>query len=279
MISQAALLAHQMTLGRHLRINPGAAIPAIGAEPGSEAAADAGQPAQLIELIADPDFAFTRSVRHSWCVGRTNALARLTLSVLPEPAARQLVDDWVARGGGASLDPMSEAEGFFEFAAGYLEDPSHALTICRMEQAALRANCAVLAFVAPDPSRLDQAGAVVGRGSGAALVRFFAPPERLLACVSARQLLPPLAEESVPVLFAPGLAQFCRPATAPEVGVWERLDAPATIATLAREGYPRRLIGSMLEVGAIDPLAGDTEWSGKPVDTPSNASDAMAGDH
>lgn len=97
-------------------------------------------------------------------------------------------------------------------------------------------------------------------------MRFFAPPERLLACVSAKKLLPPLAEEGVPILFAPGLAQFCRPATAPEVCFWESLDAPAAIATLAREGYPRRLIGSILEVGAIDPLAGDTEWSGKPVD-------------
>jgi hypothetical protein len=146
---------------------------------------------------------------------------------------------------------MSEAEAFFEFAAGYLEDPSHALTICRMEQAALRASCAVLAFTAANRSLPDQAGAVVCRGEAAALVRFFAPPERLLARVLAKEPLPPLGEQSVPILFAPGLVQFCRPATAQEVCLWERLDGPATIATLARDGHPRRLIGPMLEVGAI----------------------------
>ena len=71
---------------------------------------------------------------------------------------RQLVDDWVTRGGGVALDPFSEAEDFFDFAAARLEDPSHALTICRMEQAALRAGDAALTFTAPDRRVVDDAG-------------------------------------------------------------------------------------------------------------------------
>lgn len=245
MTSPMALLAHQTTLGRHLRTgDPGVPMP--------EAGLDAGHRAQLAELIASPDFAFTRFVRQSWCVGRTKALARLTLSVLPEQAGRNLIDDWVVRGGGAAFDPMSEAEAFFEFAAAYLPDPSHALTICRMEQAALRASAAALTFAAPNLSLNDEAQTVVRRGKGAALVRFFATPERLLACVSAGEPLPALTEESLPILFAPGLAESCRPATEEETSFWESLQAPVTAAALVQEGYPRRLIGSMLDIGAID---------------------------
>ena len=253
MTSPMALLAHQTTLGRHLRTgDPGVPMLVVGTSRDLEAGLDAGHRTQLAELIASPDFVFTQFVRQSWCVGRTKALARLTLSVLSEEAGRNLVDDWVARGGGAAFDPMSEAEGLFEFAAARLEDPSHALTICRMEQAALRASAAALTFAAPDLTLDDEALTFVCRGKGAGLVRFFAPPERLLACVSAGEPLPALTEESLPILFTPGLAELCRPATEEETAFWESLQAPASAAALMQEGYPRRLISSMLDIGAID---------------------------
>jgi hypothetical protein len=251
--SPMALLAHQTTLGRHLRTgDPGVPMLVVGTSRDLEAGLDAGHRTQLAELIASPDFVFTQFVRQSWCVGRTKALARLTLSVLSEEAGRNLVDHWVARGGGAAFDPMSEAEGLFEFAAARLEDPSHALTICRMEQAALRASAAALTFAAPDLTLDDEALTFVCRGKGAGLVRFFAPPERLLACVSAGEPLPALTEESLPILFTPGLAELCRPATEEETAFWESLQAPASAAALMQEGYPRRLISSMLDIGAID---------------------------
>ncbi len=247
-----ALLAHQTALGRQLRAgDPGVMLDG-GTELDLEAGLDAQHRARLCELIASPDFAFTRFVRQSWCVGRTKALARLTLSVLPAVAGRQLVDDWVTRGGGVALDPFSEAEDFFDFAAARLEDPSHALTICRMEQAALRAGDAALTFTAPDRRVVDDAGAVVCRGKGAGLVRFFARPDHLLACISAGDPLPALGDQSLPILFAPGIAELCRPATEEETTYWGRLRVPATVAVAMQEGYPRRLIGAMLDIGAID---------------------------
>ena len=83
-------------------------------------------------------------------------------------------------------------------------------------------------------------------------MRFFAPPERLLACVSAGEPLPALTEKSLPILFAPGLAEVCRPATEEETSFWESLQAPASAAALMQEGHPRSLISSMLDIGAID---------------------------
>jgi hypothetical protein len=251
MMSQTALLAHQIVLGRQLGAGD-LGMASLADEPLPEAALDAQHRAQLTELVNSADFAFTRYVRQSWCAGRTIALARLTLSILPENAGRQLIDDWVARGGGGSLDPMSEAEEFFEFAAARLDNPSHALTICRMEQATLRASDAALTFAAPDLSLVDTARTVVARGRGAALVQLFATPESLLACISAREPLPPLAQPGLAVLFAPGITQLCRPASAEEAGVWGRLDAAATVATLLQEGCPHRLIRTMLDVGALD---------------------------
>src|SRR5215469_11044447 len=256
MTSPMALLAHQTALGRQLRAGDPGVMLVSGTGLDLEAGLDTQHRARLSELIASPDFAFTQFVRQSWCVGRTKALARLTLSVLPAATGRQLVHDWVARGGGAVLDPFSEAENFFDFAAARLEDPSHALTICRMEQAALRAGDATLTFTAPDRQLVDEFGTVVCRGKGAGLVRFFARPDHLLACVSAEKPLPALSEDSLPILFAPGIVDLCRPATQEETSCWGRLQTPASVAVLIEEGYPRSLIESLLDIGAIDIISG-----------------------
>ena len=69
---------------------------------------------------------------------------------------------------------------------------------------------------------------------------------------SAGEPLPALTGESLPILFAPGLTELCRSATQEETLFWESLQAPATAAALMQEGYPRSLIGSMLDIGAID---------------------------
>jgi hypothetical protein len=91
------------------------------------------------------------------------------------------VNDWVDAGGGTIFDPVSDADAFLEFAAGHLSEPSPAMTICRMEQAAYRASTAALRFKPPDLSLLDHPKPMLCTGKGAALVRFFAEPQRLFA--------------------------------------------------------------------------------------------------
>jgi hypothetical protein len=141
------LLSHQMALGQHLR----------GTGTGARTAPmrDAKEQGQIERIVASAGFRFTRQVQRSWCRARAAGTARLTLSALPPEQAHQLVDDWVQMGGGTASHTAAEAVGFLEFIARTLPIPSHALTICRMEQAIYRASDAAIDFKVPHVRLID----------------------------------------------------------------------------------------------------------------------------
>jgi hypothetical protein len=241
------LLEHQIVLGRCLRAagtDPLASLQGIGL--------DRSELAELDDLVHSPGFRFTQHGQRSWCEGRTAEAAQLTLSILSTEQRRQLVDDWVDAGGGAAFDPASEAEAFLEFVAGRLSDPSHEMTVCRMEQASYRASGAALRFTPPDLSVLDHPKAMLCAGKGAALVRFFAEPQRLFAAIEAKAPLPPLSDRCFPVLFAPGLPTLFRAANNEETAVWEKLAGPIAVRLLPRDSDLRSAIEGLFRIGAMD---------------------------
>jgi hypothetical protein len=193
------LLEHQIVLGRCLRAADGDPLASLAALQGI--VLDRTKLAELHDLRNRSGFRFTRRGRRSWCEGRTAEAAQLTLSILPAEQRRQLVNDWVDAGGGTTFDPVSETDAFLEFAAGHLSEPSHAMTICRMEQAAYRASPAALRFKPPDLSLLDHPKTMLCAGKGAVLVRFFAEPQRLFAAIEAKAQLPPRSDRCFFVLF------------------------------------------------------------------------------
>lgn len=255
------LLAYQTALGRQLRA-AGANTATLPIDPPPGVLPGCEELGEITALVRGPDFAFTRSVQRSWCRGRTAEMAGLTLSMLPGEQRRQLIEGWVEQGGGTALDPALEAEAFLEFVAGHLRNPSHELTVCRTEQAVRRASAASLRFVPRDPLLLDYPRAALRRSAGAALVRFLADPDRLLAAVATRDPLPPLAAAPFPILFAPGLATLWRPAGQEEARLWDRLAVPGSPAALLREGYARCAISRLFEIGAID---GSCGWLARPA--------------
>jgi hypothetical protein len=244
-----SLLAHQLVLGRCLQASN---LDAALGDAGRDVVIDGDALAELRELVNDPGFGFTRHVQRSWCVGRTAAVARLTLSLLTTDERRRVVDDWVDAGGGKALDLASEAAAFLRFLASRLTDPSHALSVCRMEEAAYRASAAAATFSPPDPRLLDDPSAMLRVGTASAVVRFLAEPRRLFGAMAADEPLPPLGKEGFPHLFAPGLPALRRSATTTEASLWERLVLPASLKSLRREGCSRRLILHMLGIGAIE---------------------------
>jgi hypothetical protein len=191
------LLEHQMALGQILR--------GADAEARTAPMLDAEEQGQIARIVESAGFQFTRRVRRSWCRGRAASAARLTLSALPPEPARKPVDYWVEMGGGTASHTSAEAEAFLEFIARDLPDPSHALTICRMEQAIYRANEAAIAFQVPDLGVLDDPVTMLRAGKGSALVCFFAEPQQLLSAIEEAKPSPPLSETYIAVLFAPGL--------------------------------------------------------------------------
>ena len=177
-------------------------------------------------------------------------MVQLTLSILSTEQRRQLVNDWVDAGGGVAFDPASEAEAFLEFVAGRLNDPSHAMTVCRVEQAAYRAGGAALWFRLPEPSALDHPGAVLCAGKDAALVRFFAEPQRLFASIAAKAPLPPLSDKCFLVLFAPGLPMLCRDANNEGAAIWGKLAHPIPVEQLF--DFTKPAIGALFRIGAVE---------------------------
>src|SRR5215472_15174217 len=167
---------------------------------------------------------------------------------------RQLVNDWVDGGGGTAFDPASEAEAFLEFVAGHLSEPSHAMTVCRMEQAAYRASEAALRFKRPDPSLLDHSDAILCVGKGASLVRFFVEPQRLFAAIEAKTPLPPLSDKCFLVLFAPGLPTLFRAANNEEAAIWEKLSHPVAVRLLSGDRFTQRAIEALFRIGVVELL-------------------------
>jgi hypothetical protein len=209
--------------------------------------------AQLGALVDTPGFRFTVDVQRSWCAGRAAKGARLTLSILDVDTRRRLLDTWVAAGGGTASLFSAEADAFLEFIASHLPNPSHALTVCRLEQAILRAgegarqSGAVSLTLSP--------GTLVRTGRYAALVRFHADPDQLLAALRGGIALPPVSPTSMCVLFAPGLEGISRVATVDDVALWERLHEqppPSTVMMLLHEGYSVEAIEDFVAIGAIE---------------------------
>jgi hypothetical protein len=244
-----SLLEHQIILGRCLR---GANVDAVIDEAGREFAFDRDQLAELHSLVHGVGFDFTRHVQRSWCIGRTASAARTTLSLLPLEQRRLVVEQWVDAGGGAALDVTSEAGAFLAFVAQRLPDPSHALSVCRMEEAAYRTSAAAASFTPPSAALLDDPDATLCRGKASTLVHFFAKPSRLFGAIAAQGALPRLGKRRFSFLFAPALPRLHRASTQVEAELWERLIAPAAVRALCAEGFSHQLMVQLLNIGAIE---------------------------
>jgi hypothetical protein len=251
------LIEHQLILGRCLQASSGSdASTLLAADSVQDLPSGRQELAEIGALVTSPGFRFTRRLQRSWCIARTASAAQLTLSLLPAEQRSQFIDDWVDVGGGRILDPASDAEAFLEFVAPYLTDPSHALSVCRMEQAAYRASEAALRFRPPDPSLLDHPEAALHAGTGASMVRFFAPPHRLFDAIAAKEPLPPISERPFPVLFAPGLPKLYQAASEDEEEIWAALADPIAVRTSSCDRLARRTLEQLFIIGAAELAAG-----------------------
>lgn len=204
----------------------------------------------LDRLISTAGFRLTRSIQQSWCAGRAARAAHLTLSLLPLDQRQRLLDEWLAHGGGSASFFALEAEAFLDFIARQLPDPSHELTVCRMEQGVFRASRGASAFVAQQPRELE-AQSVLRRGQYASLVEFHAEPSTVLA-TREPGAFPPVGPRVTSMLFAPGLTGLVRSVTDAEVALWQTLDESVSVDWLWAAGYDARTIADFVATGAAE---------------------------
>jgi hypothetical protein len=240
-----ALLDFQTALGRLVRASErGDALEAVPL-------ADVER-SYLAALAGDAGFRFTVKVQRSWCSGRAAKAAYLTLSVLPAGRRAQLLTEWVGLGGGTRSFVGAESEAFLEFIGKRLPEPSHELSICQMERAALRAHEGMQHFRQPEPSEHNLLTGRVQRGRYAGLVRFFAAPEGVLNALTTGEPAPALSEEITALIFAPGFDRLYRKASCDEAALFGRLTLPVPVIELFAEGFRRRTIQELLHGGAVE---------------------------
>ena len=239
-----SLLGFQSMLGRAVRASGDPAV-------SHRCNVPADVPTDLTTLFASPGFRITVDVQRSWSMGRAAKSARLTLSILPPEQSRQILEQWVKAGGGTASFFATEADAFLDFIAEHLPAPSHLLTICRLEQATLRASEAARRFIAPPLSGLDLPGRVLRASRQASLVRFYAEPNLVLAALDGGAF-PAMSSSIVSLLFAPGLDRLLREATGEQIALWERLIEPVEMKTLLYEGHRREVIAALTLAGATE---------------------------
>lgn len=240
-----ALVDFQTSLAHLVRAANGADRPVVGS-------LSVDERAYLGGLTENPAFRFTVRVQRSWCVGRAAKAAYLTLSILPCSHRELLLQEWVDSGGGTHSFVGAESASFLEFIANRLADPSHELTICRMELAALRSSEGSLRFTSPAPSRLDSPGCLLQRGRFAGVVRFYAEPQQVLSAFAKREPRPPISTDATSLLFGPGFDRLYTKAVARELALYERLQSLAPATQLIREGFDRETILRLLDAGVLE---------------------------
>jgi hypothetical protein len=193
---------------------------------------DERERASLTALMHTDGFRVTVAIQRSWCEGRAARGAQLTLSLVPEPRRRRLLEEWIATGAGTNSFFEAEADALFEFLSTRLDDYPEALRVCRIERATLRAHAHVDRFELPVVTDLDQPGCLVWTSYFASLVRCDTEPWR--------------------ILFAPGLSGLWRPASLTEEDLWTSLSTPVGVGQLLQNGHSRSVIEDLFIVGAIE---------------------------
>ena len=240
------LLDFETALGRLVRA-PRAASPFRSLQ------LDESEVARLESIRASAGFRFTAGVQRSWCVGRSERAATLTLSILPEALRRRLLDEWVDAGGGTSSFFGGEANALLEFIAGRLPDPSHELTVCRFEQATRRASEGANGFVAPAPEAALTAGCTLRRGRFAGMAIFHGRPQDIIGALLSNRPLPAVSPlDPVPVLFGPGLEGLWRTALPREAALWEMAGSAVSAGDLNNRGYGGNDLARMLRDGLLE---------------------------
>jgi hypothetical protein len=236
----------QLALGRMIRenksgIDPQAWLPELNLH--------RSERQQLQALKDSAGMRFAIEVQRSWCEGRARNSAYLALSNLPREEQQELVDQWVDCGGGTSSFFVNEAEDFLEFIADHLPLQSHSMSICRMQQAIHRAEAGtdVLSAVQICTLALD---ATLYRSRSASLVYFFAEPDEIFTALERGDPMPPIGDEYIPLLFAPGIPNLFEVVNELELAIWDRLAHPAAMNELLDEGHHAGALGRLLLTGA-----------------------------
>lgn len=236
----------QTAMGRLIR------APAWGDAP-LERFADLGlseaETAQIAAALTKPSVAFQVNIQRSWARYKSGEGAAFTLSCLSAAQRASLIEGWVELGGGTDLLIMREGHAFLDYIAEHLPNPSHELSICRMEQAIHLANGGAVSFT---PLAVDAALAapLLTKHPEATLVDFHTDPNALLECTQQQRPLPPVGAHTASWLIAPGVPGLVQFANIEQIRAMRRLTQPTSPQALLQL-VSQQTLGELCAIGAI----------------------------
>lgn len=169
----------------------------------------------------------TLALHRQWRVFRIRSLAPLTLARLAD-RADLVVDTYLAATPGSTSYAAPDASAFLRFAASAIPDDAYLAGITFLEHALIRARRPESADVKPSPGYL-------GRSRRASLRVLRVPPVRLMLWLAGRCDRPQETADGVPVLVAPSVSCWVRPASADEARVWHWLAMDRPLRTAGDE--------------------------------------------
>ncbi|MBV8466481.1 MAG: hypothetical protein JO218_11115 [Burkholderiales bacterium] len=205
--------------------------------------------AMIAAALLKPSVAFLVKAQRSWARFKSGEAAALTLSILDAARREALVEDWIELGGGTDFLIISEANAFLDYIAERLPNPSHELSICRMEQAVHLANGGARSYA---PLAVDTALAApqLIKHTEATLVDFYADPNVLFDCIHGQKPLPPVEAYTASWLIAPGIPGLYQLASAEQVRAMHQL-VQATTPQALLQLVSRQTFDELCSVGAI----------------------------
>lgn len=211
----------------------------------------------LAVITNSPGLKLTSDIQQSWSRGRPVLAAQLTLSLMQKTERDLHIDEWLASGNRSGFFFSTVALNFLTYLGERLPDPSHILSICQFELAAIKAQLGALSSGGSNTTTENGSEIFLRAGPYASLVSFHTDPSLLLDAVSSGRPLPELEDHERYLLFAPGIPGLFRYADEFDAAIWRLISKP-TAASWLRRKWPDVSLDAFLWEGVTEKTGAST---------------------
>jgi hypothetical protein len=210
----------------------------------------------LVRMGATPGFRLMCDIQRGWREFRVQAAAPLTFSLLGPNRRMEVIAEFIRRNPTSTLFFMSDALPFLDVATEWAPDVPHLVELAAFERARL-----LLGESLDGSDSLGGAGDLDPRRTlevhpQAAVLRFRAPVDRLIAAVTHGLPSPPVEDHDYWLLVAPRLRNLARISDCTEAHLFEVLrETPASTEAFRNDPAAAATLTRLWQAGALRAVA------------------------
>jgi hypothetical protein len=201
-------------------------------------------------------FKLVCDIQRRWREFRLETATPLTVSALGPERRQEVVGEFIRRHPTSSIFFMSEALPFFDIAAEMAADVPHLAELVAFERSRLLLGEALASGHAASGDGEMNPSDKLATHPLASVVRFHAPPERVIAAAMRGQCMPPREERNYWLLIAPRLPNLARVCDTAQAQVFEVLrETPATPESFHGDPVALAAMTGLWQAGALRAVA------------------------